>query len=513
MKKFQLIFLCILMIAICGCGKKEEPEEMQMMEEPREMQMMEEPREMEITSFSFTHTGSSTEQCFLYSAEQTEDGIRLYTEELFSGGLIVDMIVDEPILEHLGEIAGKYRLDRWDGFDKSDKHVMDGTRFSLSVTLADGKTISAHGSNSFPDGYGDAKQEICELFEEIIDKYANQESYVQWYSTILDSNYELIMGGADAYEYRDGTSGIGEVIMNSEENEADSIGYAFLDVNHDGVAELIIGSISEEKDGTYYGQNIYSAYTYSDIPYLLVEGWSRNRCFLLEDGTFYTEGSGGAMYRILENYVLEENAIQLSCKDYYFTKEKDEFFEEIGFYHNTTQEWDASVSEEIEEDVFESKYDEYGSRTITLEFEPFSMYQYVGEQRNIEITEDEVVSVEWITKEQLENSQIWSYVADYSQPQVIAAFYANEEIKNLKVLSLTYEDVDDIGNVIFSTEELYHYGDFRPGNPFAVTLTMYGTIPCYGISYETADGEAHHYAISESGMDGSAVLVEFEPKE
>ena len=525
MKKCQLLFVLILMIALCGCSKKAELlEEVQAQGET-----------MEITLFSFTHTGMSTEECFLYSAEQTEDGIRLYTEELFSGGLIVDTIVDEPVLEQLGEIAGKYRLDRWDGFDKNNKHVMDGNNFSLSVTLADGKTILAHGNNSFPDGYGDAKQEICELFEDLIDKYANRESetpesfmetdtestesqiaqepYENWYNTILDSNYELIMGGADDYEYRDGTSGIGEVIMNSDENAACTIGYTFLDVNHDGVAELIIGSISEEKEGKYYGQNIYSAYTYEDIPHLLIEGWSRNRCFLLEDGTFYTEGSGGAMYRMLENYVLDVNATQLSCKDYYFTKEKDESFEEIGYYHNTTGEWDVSVSEDLEEDVFWSKYDEYGSRTRTLEFEPFSMYQYVGEQKNIEITEDEVVSVEWITREQLENSQIWSYVADSSQPQVIAAFYANEEIKNLKVLSLTYEDVDNMGNAIFSTEELYHYGDFGPGNPFAITLTMYGTIPYYGISYETADGETHYYAISESGMDGSAILVKFESKE
>ena len=269
---------------------------------------------------------------------------------------------------------------------------------------------------------------------------------------------------------------------------------------------------SEEKEGKYYGQNIYSAYTYKDIPHLLLEGWSRNRCFLLEDGTFYTEGSNGAMYRILENYVLDENATQLSCKDYYFTKEKDESFEEIGFYHNTTEEWDVSVSEELEEDVFWSKYNEYGSRTISFELVPFSMYQYVGEQKNTEITEDEVVSVEWITKEQLDNSQIWSYVADSSEPQVIAAFYANEKIKNLKVLSLTFEDVDAMGNVIFSTEELYHYGDFESGNPFVITLTMYGTIPYYGISYETADGELHYYAISESGMDGSAELVKFKPK-
>ena len=49
--------------------------------------------------------------------------------------------------------------------------------------------------------------------------------------------------------------------------------------------------------------------------------------------------------------------------------------------------------------------------------------------------------------------------------------------------------------------------------PFAITLTMYGTIPSYGISYETADGMTHYYAISESGMDGSAVLVEFVVKE
>ena len=34
MKKFQLIFLCILMIALYGCSKKEEPEEIVIMVEP-----------------------------------------------------------------------------------------------------------------------------------------------------------------------------------------------------------------------------------------------------------------------------------------------------------------------------------------------------------------------------------------------------------------------------------------------------------------------------------------------
>ena len=218
------------------------------------------------------------------------------------------------------------------------------------------------------------------------------------------------------------------------------------------------------------------------------------------------------MYSVLENYVLNANETGLSCKDFYFTKEKDESFDEIGFYHNTTGEMDASLSEELDEDTFWNKSAEYSSRTISFELVPFSMHQYVGEQKNIEITEDEVVSVEWITEEQLLNSEIQSYVADTAEPQVIAAFYVSEEIRNLKVLSLTYEDADDMGNVIFSTEELYHYGDFAPGNPFVITLTMYGTIPHYGISYETLDGALYHYAISESGKDGSAILVKFEPK-
>ena len=359
----------------------------------------------------------------------------------------------------------------------------------------------------------DEKENEMEVSTEITEPQIEPESDDNLYCEILDSNYELIMGGADAYEYRDGTSGIGEVIMNSDEIAADTIGYTFLDVNHDGVAELIIGSIDEEKEGKYYGQNIYSAYTYKDIPHLLLEGWSRNRCFLLEDGTFYTEGSGGAMYSVLENCVLDSNETELAYKDFYFTQEKDESYEEIGFYHNTTGEMDVSVSEELGEDAFWNKSAEYSNRITTLEFVPFSMYQYAGEQRNIEITEDEVVSVEWITEEQLSDEGFENYVADSSQPQVIAALYTTEKIMNLKVLSLTFEDVDDMGNTIFSIDELYKYGDFEPGNPFAITLTMYGTIPYYGISYETANGETYYYAISESGMDGSAILIKFKPKE
>lgn len=206
-----------------------------------------------------------------------------------------------------------------------------------------------------------------------------QESYENSYYQILDSNYEIISAGKDNYEYVDGTNGIGEVVMSGDENAINNIGYTFYDVNGDGVAELIIGAISEESDGKYYGQYIYSVYTHKDTPHLLLEGWSRNRCFLLDDGTFYTEGSSGAMYSVFENYMLGPNETELTYIDYYFTKEKDETFEEYGFYHNTTGDWDITVSEELGEDEYWNKSAEYSSRIRTLEFTPFSMYQYTGE--------------------------------------------------------------------------------------------------------------------------------------
>lgn len=335
-----------------------------------------------------------------------------------------------------------------------------------------------------------------------------QEYYENMYRDVLNLNYKIVTGGMDSYEYTEGTSGVGEVVMGGNENAMDTIGYTFVDSNNDGVAELIIGAINGEENGKYYGEYIYSVYTYDIMPQLILEGWSRNRCFLLNDGTYYTEGSSGAMYSVFENYKLGANETELSCLDYYFSKEKNETFEEYGFYHNTTGEWDITVSEELGEEEYWNIAAAYSARTIPLEYTPFANYEYVDSQ-----TGSKEISIEWITKDELYESQMGNFVAETSEYEVIAAITARENIMNLKILYLTYENVDDMGNTVFSTEVLYTYGDLEAGKPFAITLTMNGTIPSYGISYEKADGVTHYYAISESGMDGSALLVEFDVEE
>ena len=49
----------------------------------------------------------------------------------------------------------KLGVASWDGFSESDPNVMDGSSFSLEIELADGKRITAHGTNAYPKGFHD----------------------------------------------------------------------------------------------------------------------------------------------------------------------------------------------------------------------------------------------------------------------------------------------------------------------------------------------------------------------
>ncbi|MBQ9832873.1 MAG: hypothetical protein IJO48_03975 [Clostridia bacterium] len=122
---------------------------------------------MKMTSFTFAHRGMSSGDCYTYTAEAAEGGTKL-TLLLNAGNVTEELTVEEPVLERLGAIAGKYRLDLWDGFDKTKSSVSDGSGFTLSISLADGSTISARGSNAFPDRYQAAKDEITDVFAAFI---------------------------------------------------------------------------------------------------------------------------------------------------------------------------------------------------------------------------------------------------------------------------------------------------------------------------------------------------------
>ncbi len=335
----------------------------------------------------------------------------------------------------------------------------------------------------------------------------SQEYYEDIYQTVLDDTYKMLTDGMDDYDDRDGISGIREASMNDEENAKDTIGYAFVDSNADGQAELIIGSINEQKDDKYYGDMIYAAYTYQEKPVLILEGWSRNRCHLLNDGVYYVEGSGGAMYAVFENKQLEKNGTDFIYNDYCFTCEKDDTFEEVCYYRNTTGQWDKAVSEEISQEEYTNRFDEYSAKIETLQLKPFSMYESSKDATN---TKDEEVNmqIEWATDNQLSDGTVPVFEVNASEPLVAVTVSPDTDVHNFRVLSLSFDDVDSADNPVFSVTELYQQELLAGGTQFVIRIAMIGTIPGYGISYEDASGKTHYYALTESGMDGSALLTE-----
>ena len=167
--KHHILFLipaaCLALLCACGAGKGHHQPEPAVEPLPP----------LEIKQFSFTHTASYMEDCFRLELTREEDGTHLYAEELFSGGRIADEKIGHDELDLICELAGEYRVDLWDGFDENAKNVQDGSNFSLEITLADGSTISARGSNRFPAYYSEVSSSIRTLYGELMQLYADSE--------------------------------------------------------------------------------------------------------------------------------------------------------------------------------------------------------------------------------------------------------------------------------------------------------------------------------------------------
>ena len=83
------------------------------------------------------------------------------------------------------------------------------------------------------------------------------------------------------------------------------------------------------------------------------------------------------------------------------------------------------------------------------------------------------------------------------------------EVRNFKVLNLSDCQIDDNGKISFHEETLYEQPELVPGCPIVVIMTLYGTIPNYGISYTDEHGTTRRFSINVSGMDGSVVMDEY----
>ena len=73
--------------------------------------------------------------------------------------------IDRETADALMRIIDEYDVARWDGFDQSREHVLDGEGFWLEVTLTDGTRITAQGENAFPENYFPAMGRMQEVLD------------------------------------------------------------------------------------------------------------------------------------------------------------------------------------------------------------------------------------------------------------------------------------------------------------------------------------------------------------
>ena len=176
------------------------------------------------------------------------------------------------------------------------------------------------------------------------------------YSEVLDMFYNNIQSGwADYNEipslYGDKFSYLFPM-MYSDPSYISSIGYSFIDLNGDGIKELLIGMDSEDETsyGDMYQNMIYDLYTYmnGEIIHLATSG-ERFAYQLCEDNSIYYWGSSGAASSAFYLYQLNASEPSFTILESVHS-DPDENWENVYWYHSTTGWYDPeSYSNKDEE--------------------------------------------------------------------------------------------------------------------------------------------------------------------
>ena len=334
--------------------------------------------------------------------------------------------------------------------------------------------------------------------------------YTKIYTEVLDSYYNLILSGSEDYQIGDGKMGLLEAISFMETNDAlASVGYAIQDISEDGIPELLIVAIAEKDNSVAYGNVILAIYTcVNDEPVFSFEGRARSSYRYIGDADFFYQGSNGAIYSIFGTYTLTPDGLSLTCNDYFFSYEKDDNFQEIGFYHNNSGIWDKSVSEElaISDEEFWQIESDLLKQIQNIELIPFSQHSPVSEATD---TIGSEVNVHW-AEDVLDNSSVYDeFSVEQPDPEVRVVFTTENNLQNFKILELELDNIDDLGNISFLTRELFALDELTSERFIVANLTYFETIPQYGIAYIDRSGTTRYFALELSGKDGSLLLSEF----
>lgn len=123
-----------------------------------------------IKVFHFTYTNGYAANAFTYYDVRLKEG--KYVAYIKLNGVpaeeaeSVEMTKEQ--VKKLEDILNKYKVYKWNGFDKTDKDVLDGDSFSLNLDMENGKSVVASGYMAWPDNYKEVKTELSTFFEGLL---------------------------------------------------------------------------------------------------------------------------------------------------------------------------------------------------------------------------------------------------------------------------------------------------------------------------------------------------------
>ena len=169
LRKGMLAMLIMLgMLSFFGCKKPDGP----MYEGSNGLGKKAKVNESGLASFVYSYDGTIGGNGYRYEIVKEKDGRTVFNYDAmqYRDLGVMSLEIDEKILEQLNDLYVKHNVCQWEGFNKYSKYISDGWGFFLSLSFNDGKSMSAHGSNCSPDGYGDFMSEVNALVAPLIEK-------------------------------------------------------------------------------------------------------------------------------------------------------------------------------------------------------------------------------------------------------------------------------------------------------------------------------------------------------
>lgn len=136
-------------------------------------------RSKEISSIKSMHLSySSGWSAYAYTRYDLEKKDNGYYVQIKPYGVPDDEVQEVRLtdkqIKDIEAILTKYKVSKWDGFNKSDKGVLDGDSFSFYLHTEDGVDVSASGYMRWPDNYREVRNELHDIFDALY-KYKDDD--------------------------------------------------------------------------------------------------------------------------------------------------------------------------------------------------------------------------------------------------------------------------------------------------------------------------------------------------